>query len=103
MPRLVFTASFRSDIDFILTYLEDIAGPRVADRYAVRFRATIDRVTQFPRIGSPRPMLGPSARVVVIPPYILIYDYDLGDDALVLLRVLHERREITQELVRRPE
>jgi plasmid stabilization system protein ParE len=42
----------------------------------------------------------PNARVAVIPPYILIYDYGLEDDTLVLLRVLHERREITPELIR---
>ncbi len=63
----------------------------------------LDRLTQFPRSGAPRPMLGPDARVVVIPPsiLILIYDYGRGDDAVILLRVLHERREITQDLVRR--
>jgi plasmid stabilization system protein ParE len=54
----------------------------------------------FHEVGRPRPMLGPNARVAAVPPYILIYDYGQDDDALVLLRVLHERREITQDLVR---
>ena len=100
MSRLIFTARFRSDIDSILNYLERAAGPRVADHYARRFRATIDRLIKFPRSGAPRPLLGPNARVAVIPPYILIYDYGLEDDTLVLFRVLHERREITPELIR---
>jgi toxin ParE1/3/4 len=101
MSRLIVTRRFRSDIDSILRYLEDVAGPRSADNYARRFRVTIDRLVQFPQSGAPRPMLGAGARAAVIPPYILIYDYDPGDENLVLLRVLHERREITRELVRR--
>ena len=100
MSRLIFTAGFRSDINSILHYLERVAGPRVADSYARRFRTTIDRLIQFPRSGAPRLTLGLNARVAVFPPYILIYDYGLEDDTLVLLRVLHERREITRELIR---
>ena len=42
-----------------------------------------------------------NARIAIVPPYILIHDYDPQDDALVLLRVLHERQEITRDLVRR--
>ena len=67
-----FHAGFRSDINSILHYLERVAGPRVADSYARRFRTTIDRLIQFPRSGAPRLTLGPNARVAVVPPYILI-------------------------------
>jgi hypothetical protein len=45
-------------------------------------------------------MLGPAACIAIVPPYILIYDYDQENDALVMLRLLHERREIARELVR---
>ena len=48
MSRLIVTARFRSDVDSILHYLEDVAGPRSADHYARRFRVTIDRLVQFP-------------------------------------------------------
>jgi toxin ParE1/3/4 len=78
-----------------------IAGPFVAENYGRRFRATIDRLVEFPQIGAPRPVLGPNARVAIISPYILIYDYEPAEDAIVLLRILHERRNITAELVRR--
>ena len=40
-------------------------------------------------------------RMRASPPYILIYDYEPAEDAIVLLRILHERRNITAELVRR--
>jgi toxin ParE1/3/4 len=45
-------------------------------------------------------MLGPNARIAIISPYLLIYDYSAKDDAVTLLRILHERRNITQELIR---
>ncbi len=32
-------------------------------------------------------MLGPDARVAVIPPYILIYDFAETNDAVILLRI----------------
>jgi plasmid stabilization system protein ParE len=100
MPRLIFTARFRSDVDSILRYLEGVSGPLAANRYARRFRATIDRLDRFPQNRVPRPMLGPAACIAIVPPYILNYDYDQENDALVMLRLLHERREIARELVR---
>lgn len=101
MARLIATARFRSDTDDILDYLERLAGSRVAENYGHRFRATIDRLVQFPQSGAPRPALGQNARIAIVSPYILIYDYTAEDETVVLLRVLHERRNITRTLVRR--
>lgn len=42
-------------------------------------------------------MLGADMRCVIVPPYLLIYDYTLADDTIILLRVLHGRRRITRE------
>jgi plasmid stabilization system protein ParE len=100
MTRRIITARFRSDTNYILDYLDRVAGPRVTEDYASRFRATIDRLIQFPRSGSPRPLLGGMTRAARVSPYLLIYDYNLEDDAIVLLRILHESRNITAELVR---
>lgn len=101
MTRPVFTARFRSDTNHILEYLENVAGPRVAENYAHRFRTTVDRLIQYPQSAAPRPALGANARIAIVSPYILIYDYEPEDDTVVLLRILHERRNITRELVRR--
>jgi plasmid stabilization system protein ParE len=55
----------------------------------------------MPETGSPRPSLGVNARIAVIFPYVLIYDYDRDSNTLTLLRILHGRRNISQDLLRR--
>ncbi len=101
MTRLVVTSDADSDFEDIFAYLQQNAGERVAVDCSRRFEVTLRRLVQFPRIGSPRPALGATARAARVSPYLLIYDYDPKDDAIVLLRILHERRNITGELIRR--
>ena len=101
MARLVSTARFRSDTSEIIDYLERVAGSRVAESYSHRFRTTVARLTELPGSGAPRTELGTNVRIVIVSPYILIYDYALDDDTVVLLRILHGRRNITRQLVRR--
>jgi toxin ParE1/3/4 len=96
VTRLVVTADADSDFDNILTYLQQQAGERVAVDFGRRFDLTLRRLAQFPRSGSPRPALGAIARVARVSPYLPIYDYDGEDEAVILLRILHERRNITR-------
>jgi plasmid stabilization system protein ParE len=46
-------------------------------------------------------MLGQNVRIAIVSPCILIYDFVAEDDVIFLLRILHERRNITRELLRR--
>jgi toxin ParE1/3/4 len=101
MTRLVVTADAEADTSEILTYLARKAGHRVADNYGRRFRIMIERLVDMPGIGAPRPTLGPNARIAIVYPYILIYDYTPDDDTLTLLRILHGRRNVTGDLVSR--
>ena len=101
MTRLVVTADAEIDTDRILSYLEREAGPRVAVEFGQRFQQTIERLVALPLSGAPRPSLGPKARIAIVFPYILIYDYTDENDTLTLLRILHGRRNITRDLLRR--
>ena len=101
MTRLVVTADAAVDTDDILAFLEREAGPRVAERYAGLYRATIERLLRWPESGAPRPRLGEAVRIAVVSPYVMIYEYNRDDDTLVLLRMLHGRRNITDRLLRR--
>lgn len=38
------------------------------------------------------------ARIVVISPYIIIYDYVFTDDVVIVQRILHGRRDILTAL-----
>jgi toxin ParE1/3/4 len=101
MTRLVATPRFRFDTNEILNYLEKVAGRPLAEKYSSRIDQTIVRLATFPESGAPRPALGAHARVALVPPYLLIYDYTPTDELLILLRLLHGRRNITAALLRR--
>jgi toxin ParE1/3/4 len=101
MTRLVVTSDAEADATEILEYLAQEAGDLVALSYGHRFRATIERLVAIPAAGAPRPILGPNARIAIFYPYVLIYDYTRDDDTLTLLRILHGRRKITRNLLRR--
>jgi plasmid stabilization system protein ParE len=101
MTRLIVTADAEADTADILSYLRQEAGYQVAQRYANQFRATIERLLDWPESGAPRPRLGEAVRIAVVSPYVLIFEYSRGDDTLALLRVLHGRRNITEQLIRR--
>jgi toxin ParE1/3/4 len=91
MTRLVVTTDADADFDDILVYLQRVAGAHVAADYARRFNLTLERLIEFPQSGAPRSRLGPNARIAIVSPYILIYDYRMADDAVVFLRILQTK------------
>ena len=99
MTRLLVAAEAEGDIDDILSYLGREAGCATAIAYAERFTDAIERIVAFPGHGTARPQLGPQARVAIVYPYLLIYDFDAAEDLATLLRVLHGKREITERLI----
>ncbi len=101
MTLLVVTADAEADTRDILAYLEREAGSPIAADYGRRFGRTIERLVRMPETGAPRPSLGSRARIAIVFPYILIYDYTPDDDTLTLLRILHGRRNISHDLLRR--
>lgn len=102
MIRLLVSQEAEADIDDILSYLLDNAGPVTAARYGERFTEAFERITDIPGAGAPRPHLGSAARIMIVYPYILIYDFPAAEpDTAVLLRVLHGKRAITERLIKR--
>jgi toxin ParE1/3/4 len=91
-----------ADIAEILDFLEANAGPATAFKYARLFDSLLGRVGTYPELGAPRPRLGLGIRIFVASPYILFYEYDAVADEATVLRVLHSRRNITQEILRTP-
>jgi toxin ParE1/3/4 len=101
MTRLVVTADAEGDLSKILSFLERKAGPIIAAEYGRRFRSTLERLVDLPETGAPRPSLGPNVRIGIVSPYVLIYEFMQADDRLILLRILHGRRNITRDLLGR--
>jgi len=99
MARVVVSELAKRDLRRILSDLNRKAGYRVAARYAEDFKATYRRLADIPASGPPRPSLGPSARIAIVLPYVVIYDR--ADDVATVLRVLHGKRNITRDLLAR--
>ena len=98
MMRLVVSPRAGIDVREMLERLAELAGPAVAGRYAGDLRSIYARLEMFPASGSRRTTLGRFARIAVLAPYVVIYDY-IGDE-VVIVRVLDGRRDISRRLVR---
>ena len=72
---------------------------RIGVRYHREIESLFERLVMFPRSGMRRPTLGRNARIGVVEPYLVIYDYRA--DVVTILRILDGRRNITRRLVRR--
>jgi plasmid stabilization system protein ParE len=101
MTRLVVSPTATADFSDILDRLAELAGQSVAERYVRDLRSIYQRLRTFPEIGSPRPRLGASVRIVVLQPYLVIYDYTQRDDVVNVVRIIDGRRNITRRLIRR--
>lgn len=101
MAEVLVTSDARSDLADIDVYLATEAGERTAKAYAGRFATALRRLADWPGSGPPRPALGPDTRIVVIWPFLMIYDHDQANDRVVVLRILHGRRHISERLLRR--
>ncbi len=89
------------DMLTILDEIEAKAGPAAAERYALKFKTCLNRIAVRPKTGAPRFGLGTDARIMIVRPYIFVFDHDASADTTVVLRVLHSRRNITDRLLRR--
>lgn len=79
MTPVVVSRRADADVDAMLEHLAALAAPA-------------------PESGARRRSLGPHARIAVVAPYVVVYDYH--DNTVVIVRVLDGRRDITRRLVR---
>lgn len=99
MARIVVTEPADSDLAAIVHYLAGEAGAATAEKYVGRFDTLFAQLAAFPGSGAPRPLLGPAVRIGLVPPYIVIYEHEPGDDTVMILRVVHGRRKIARDLL----
>jgi toxin ParE1/3/4 len=100
MTRLVVTSDAEADFNDIIDYLSSEAGSAVAADYVRKFRVSLARLIDLSAPGStPARARRQCARIGVVPPYVLIYDFTAADDTLMLLRIVHGKRNITNRLL----
>jgi toxin ParE1/3/4 len=93
-PLSVFslTDQARTDLAEISDYLEDHADEEAATRLIEAVHRACSLIADSPAIGRSLPDFGPGIRVYVLGSYQIFYR-DLPS-AVLVLRVLHERRNI---------
>lgn len=100
--KSVVLPSARADIVRQIGYFIDIGQDHVADRFLAATRAAIEHVSHTPHAGAPRPMKNPllaGLRTWPIEGFddMKIY-YRVGRDELMIVRILHGRRDIERIL-----
>jgi toxin ParE1/3/4 len=96
MAKVVVSERADADLDQILTYLTENAGYTIAARYDAAFEALFFRLADHRASGAPRLEFGPYARIALVRPFVVIYDHI--DDTVIVVRVLHGKRDIAREL-----
>jgi toxin ParE1/3/4 len=95
VPQVRHTTLARRDLlDIWIGIAKD--NPAAADRVYDRLEARVRILERFPEVGMARPDIAGDARVLVEPPYLILYR--LVPDGTQIVRVLHGARNIDSAL-----
>ncbi|WP_442755160.1 type II toxin-antitoxin system RelE/ParE family toxin [Methylocystis sp. JAN1] len=99
MAHILVSSAADADAAAIIADLGSKAGATIAARYDADFDGLYQRLSEYPESGAPRPVLGPAVRVCVISPYVVIYQHAPRENAVIILRIVHGRRDINRKLL----
>ena len=99
MARILFSAQFWLDFDAVIRRLAEVAGEPVARKYNLDIRRNIRQLVDTPGIGAPRGKLGRGIRMLVVSPYLIVYDGGPKAKSVIVLRILHGSRRITRRTI----
>ncbi len=101
MARVILSLLAQADSAYIVIGLATKAGHKVAAKYASDFEALYERLAAHPESGPCRPAIGEHVRIGIVSPYVVIYEHDQASDVVTIFRIVHGRRKITGDLLRR--
>jgi plasmid stabilization system protein ParE len=93
-----WTPAAERDVDAIWRHFVEIASVEVADNVLDELERAARLIVIHPFAWRERPDLAAGVRVLRVQPFLLFYRYD--GDAPEIIRVLHERRDVTRLLSR---
>ena len=93
---LAWAPRAKQDLLRIWGYYARLASPEIADSLLHEIGKRALGLCQRPFVGRPRTELLPGLRSVLVHPYAVIYR--ATDNAVEIVRVLHERRDLPTEL-----
>jgi toxin ParE1/3/4 len=100
--KTVVLPSARADIIQQIGYFIDAGQDQVADRFLAATQEAIGHISHTPAAGTPRPMKNPRLAGLRTWPIdgfdnLKVY-YTVSADALMIVRILHGRRDIERVL-----
>jgi len=100
MVRVVFSPEARLDLIEIVDFLSDVAGLRIARRYETEIARVIRNLADMPSTGAPRREFGTDVRILIVSPYLVLYEDTSARGEVSVLRILHGSRNIEREMSR---
>jgi toxin ParE1/3/4 len=95
-PRYVLAPGARRDLRDILKFTEQQWGRAQRQAYRKQLDAAFTQLVRFPGLGNLRPGYGPGVRGHRVGQHVVIYQP--SDTELLIVRVLHVRRDHNAEL-----
>ena len=91
MARVTVTPRAETDLEEIWLTLA-LENPSAADKLLRRIASKLERLAEFPEMGSSRPEVAPSAKILVEGNYLILYE-PAGND-IEVVRVVHGARDL---------
>jgi toxin ParE1/3/4 len=100
LVKLIWRPQAREDLVDIHVVIA-LDNPSASDRMLAEFEAAAGRLRDFPRLGVRRSDIRPGLRMLVVRPYLLLYetfpDTDDGPvDRTEIVRVVHGHRDLSR-------
>jgi toxin ParE1/3/4 len=98
MPSPVIIPRARLDLRAINAYIGERAGRAVAENFIDRMESAIQKLSILPRAHAVQPKFGANVRRMVVKSYLVFYQ--VKDETVYILRVLHGARNITRAMIK---
>ena len=98
--KLTWRPRAREDLLLIYEFI-GLDNPDAAERLLTTIKNKAELLIQYPRMGTRRPEIRPTARILLEGPYLILYqtnpDTDEGPIAEVeIIRIVNGRRDVTR-------
>jgi toxin ParE1/3/4 len=97
IPAIHHTYRARRDLMHLWLHMREKC-PAAADRFLQRIEARLDILRHSPKAGARRPDLARDARMLVAPPYLILYR--ILPEGVQIVRVVHGARRLGRALFR---
>lgn len=96
MTRYLLTPAAVADIEEIWEYTRDQWGTDQADEYNHEIQHAIERAADNPKIGRACDEIRPGYLKIAIGSHVAFYR--ITDDAIIIVRILHQRMDVSRHL-----